>query len=172
KCYNYDVIIHHALKNPNSFSWTDVEPAPMPEASRALFAPCRDIMGVDGAFIVPMFDALGFAGVIALFHEQRQIEERAKKPLRLIALYAAERAREIRGIETGMGVWQSCPLTQRQREMLAYSANGKSDGDVSQIIARSEKTVNHHFERAKKILGVKTRAQAVAIAVHHGWVTL
>lgn len=170
RLYNSDAVIHYALRLSNSFSWTDVERRPMPENARAMFSACRDALGVDGAFIVPSYDAQGFAGLAALFHEQHAIEEDAKKPLRMIAHYASERAKEIRGVAITDPAWEICPLTQRQREMVAFSAMGKSDWDVSKLIGRSEKTINHHFERAKKTLGVKTRAQAVAIAVHRGWV--
>jgi DNA-binding CsgD family transcriptional regulator len=56
--------------------------------------------------------------------------------------------------------------------VLAFSALGKTDWEVAQILGISEKTANFHCERAKEQLGVATRAQAIAIAIHRGWVSL
>jgi DNA-binding CsgD family transcriptional regulator len=51
-------------------------------------------------------------------------------------------------------------------------AQGKTDWEIGQILGISEKTANHHLEAVKRKLSVATRAQAVAVAVHSGWVTL
>ena len=53
-------------------------------------------------------------------------------------------------------------LSPRERDCLAFVAEGKSDWDISQIIGIAESTVHAHVEKAKKRLGVKTRMQAVA----------
>ena len=56
--------------------------------------------------------------------------------------------------------------------MLSFAALGKSDWDISQIVGIAASTVNEHIEKAKQAIRVKTRAQAIAIAVHHGWITI
>jgi DNA-binding CsgD family transcriptional regulator len=45
---------------------------------------------------------------------------------------------------------------------------GKSDWDISVILAISEKSVNAYVERAKHKLGVTSRAQALVMAMRHG----
>lgn len=171
--FNVDQAVHLALQQPHAFSWADFEHAPMAEPARALFAECRYQLDIDGAFIVPIHDSGGFAGIVALFHEQGELKPEAKKALKLISVYGIERAKELHGLELDTAGWDaSCPLTPRQREVISFAAAGKSDWDVGQITGLSEKTVNHHFERAKKALNVKTRAQAVAISIQRGWVAL
>lgn len=171
--FNCDAAVHWALQRPDPFTWEEVEGRRLSRPAQALFAETRAHMGVDGGLVLPLHDTHGFAGLVAFFHEQRRLAPDVRKALRLIGLYASERARELCDLGAENGVDDVvCPLTDRQREALAYAAMGKSDWDVAQILGLSEKTVNHHFERAKKTLGVKTRAQAVAIAVHRGWLAI
>jgi LuxR family transcriptional regulator, quorum-sensing system regulator BjaR1 len=173
KYYNVDYVVHLALQQPYAFSWADFEESSMPDAARALFAECRSCLKVDGALIVPTHDSGGFAGFIAMLHEQTKLEPEVQKALKLIAVYGIERAKELHGLALDRAGWDApCPLTARQREVLSFAAAGKSDWDVAQIVGLSEKTVNHHFERAKRTLDVKTRAQAVAVAVQRGWVAI
>ncbi|MBU1377461.1 MAG: LuxR C-terminal-related transcriptional regulator [Alphaproteobacteria bacterium] len=56
-------------------------------------------------------------------------------------------------------------LSPREGECLSWVAQGKSDWEIGQILGLSEKTVNHHVERAKRRLSVPTRVQAVVAAV-------
>jgi DNA-binding CsgD family transcriptional regulator len=56
-------------------------------------------------------------------------------------------------------------LTQREREILAWIAEGKSDWQIGQILNISSKTVNYHVENAKRKFAVATRIQAVIAAL-------
>jgi DNA-binding CsgD family transcriptional regulator len=134
---------------------------------------CRDLMCVDGCLVIPTHDAEGFAGLVSLFHEGKEPDAAMRRALKLMAIYASEKAKDLAGIEGEQtGANGNCPLTPRQREVLAFSALGKTDWEVAQILGISEKTANFHCERAKEQLGVATRAQAIAIAIHRGWVSL
>lgn len=59
-------------------------------------------------------------------------------------------------------------LTQREREVMSWIAQGKSDWQIGQILCISAKTVNYHAENAKRKLGVATRIQAVLAAIRSG----
>ena len=56
-------------------------------------------------------------------------------------------------------------LTAREREVLRWSAQGKTSWEIAQILQRSEATVNNHFASARAKLGVRTRAHAAAEAL-------
>lgn len=58
-------------------------------------------------------------------------------------------------------------LTDREREILAWIAEGKSDASIGQILCISSKTVNYHVENAKRKFAVATRIQAVIAAIRH-----
>lgn len=59
-------------------------------------------------------------------------------------------------LERGRG-----PLSGRQLECLAWAQEGKSAGDIGQIIGISGRTVEGHLAKACEALGVRTRVQAV-----------
>jgi len=53
-------------------------------------------------------------------------------------------------------------LTDRERDALAWVAEGKSDWEISMILGLSETTVRFHVDNGRKKLGAVNRAQAVA----------
>ena len=53
-------------------------------------------------------------------------------------------------------------LTDRERDALAWVAEGKSDWEISVIFGLSETTVRFHVDNARRKLGAVNRAQAVA----------
>ncbi|HVZ98771.1 MAG TPA: autoinducer binding domain-containing protein [Caulobacterales bacterium] len=167
--YNVDAVLHAVLRRPEGVTWAEVEARPMSRAARDLFGECRSALRVQGGLAVPTYDAAGFAGAVGMFFAEPQDAERMRA-LKLIGHFAMERAKELHGLFAHDGA--PCPLTAQQREILAYSAQGKSDWDMGELTGLSHKTVNHHFERAKAKLGVRTRAQAVALAVRHGWIAI
>jgi LuxR family quorum sensing-dependent transcriptional regulator len=171
--YNFDPVVHKAMKQTAPFAWAEVERRPLAKEAIKMFEECREHLKNDNAYVIPTHDAHGFAGLITLFHKERGFRPQTERALKLMAIYAIERAKELHGLKVdGEGWAAECPLTARQRELLSFAALGKSDWDVGQIVGLSEKTVNHHFERAKQSIGVRTRTQAVAIAVHRGWVVI
>jgi DNA-binding CsgD family transcriptional regulator len=60
------------------------------------------------------------------------------------------------------------PVTDRESEILAWIAAGKSDWQIGRILELSPKTVNFHVENAKRKFGVATRVQAVLAAERRG----
>lgn len=55
-------------------------------------------------------------------------------------------------------------LTQRERQVLAWAAQGKSAPVTAQILEISHSTVKGHIQSAMEKLGVSTKLQAVTIA--------
>lgn len=53
-----------------------------------------------------------------------------------------------------------------------YVAQGHTDAGIAPLLGVSVSTVHFHVENAKKKLNAKTRAQAVAVAVHLGLIKL
>ncbi|WP_028639379.1 response regulator transcription factor [Novosphingobium acidiphilum] len=56
-------------------------------------------------------------------------------------------------------------LTEREAEVLLWISYGKSNADISEVLAISPRTVQKHLERIYEKLGVETRAAAAAIAI-------
>jgi DNA-binding CsgD family transcriptional regulator len=55
-------------------------------------------------------------------------------------------------------------LGERQVECLYWAQEGKSAGDIGQILGISGRTVDYHIAKACAALGVRTRMQAVVRA--------
>lgn len=59
----------------------------------------------------------------------------------------------------------SSPLSRREAECLAWASRGKSSSDVGAILGLSPRTVDSYLEKVCAKLRVRTRIEAVALAV-------
>ncbi|AQW32653.1 response regulator transcription factor [Ralstonia syzygii subsp. celebesensis] len=60
------------------------------------------------------------------------------------------------------------PLSEREVEVLAWSARGKTSGEIATILGLSKRTVDFHIDNARQKLGVATRIEAVVKASSAG----
>ncbi len=63
-------------------------------------------------------------------------------------------------------------LTDREVEVLIWTAHGKTSKETSQILEISINTVNFHIKNIMMKLGAVNRASAVAMAVQSGLLDL
>jgi two-component system response regulator DesR len=61
------------------------------------------------------------------------------------------------------------PLADREREVLAASANGATIEDIAQKLYLSEGTVRNYLSTAIKKLGARNRVEAARLAERKGW---
>ncbi|WP_324777849.1 response regulator transcription factor, partial [Ralstonia pickettii] len=59
-------------------------------------------------------------------------------------------------------------LSEREAEVLAWSARGKTSGEIATILGLSKRTVDFHMDNAREKLGVATRIEAVVRASSSG----
>ncbi|MGW1498995.1 response regulator transcription factor [Streptomyces mirabilis] len=64
-----------------------------------------------------------------------------------------------------------CPLSRRELQCLIEIAKGESYESAGAALGVQRQTVATHAQRAYKRLQVTGAARAVAIAVHHGWIS-
>jgi len=60
-------------------------------------------------------------------------------------------------------------LTERELEILKYVIDGKTNKEIGKVVGLQEITVKVHVRNAYKKLGAANRADAVRIALQHGW---
>lgn len=93
--------------------------------------------------------------------------ERQVTGFMLLAAHTAARTEEM---FFGARAEAASPLSERQREVLAWTSKGKSAWEVGRILGIAESTVNQHLQAITKLLEVRGKAQAVAVATSSGWI--
>jgi len=69
---------------------------------------------------------------------------------------------------------QECPqtiairLTAREKELLQWTAIGKSSWEIAQIVQCTEAGVNYHFCNIRRKFGVRSRWIAMVMALEQG----
>lgn len=114
--------------------------------------------GVQDTLAVPFFGPHNSAGGMTIWLAHRTFSPEETKALRLAAGIAMDCMRSLK---------EPLPpvvpkLSVRERDCLAFVAEGKSDWEISVILSLSQATVHQHIENAKRKLGVRTRPHAVA----------
>lgn len=62
-----------------------------------------------------------------------------------------------------------CPLTERERDVLAATARGESTTDIAAALFLTEGTVRNYLSEAINKLGARNRREAAHIAEQQGW---
>ncbi|WP_297476086.1 response regulator transcription factor [Ferrovum sp.] len=92
------------------------------------------------------------------------------KPIDFDVLYEILRARLGRTREnptSSVGL----ELAEREREVLTWSARGKTSSEIALILGLSKRTVDFHIDNARTKLGVATRIEAAIRAASLGLIT-
>jgi DNA-binding NarL/FixJ family response regulator len=63
-------------------------------------------------------------------------------------------------------------LTEREMDVLRAAAHGHSNKAIAAQLGISSQTVQVHLRNIFGKLGVNSRSEAIAHAIHHGWITL
>jgi LuxR family transcriptional activator of conjugal transfer of Ti plasmids len=74
-----------------------------------------------------------------------------------------------RTIATSVADKEAAPLSQRERQCLAWAARGKTLAEAAVLMGITPRTVEFHLENARRKLGAVTIAHAVAQAVRRGF---
>ncbi|MBV8380439.1 MAG: response regulator transcription factor [Paucibacter sp.] len=121
--------------------------------------------------LAPRFQDVPFVFLTALQDRDNELKGRRlgaddylTKPIDFEILATVIEAR-IAGVAR-MGLWpQSVALTERELEVLTWSARGKTSEEIATILGLSKRTIDFHIDNARAKLGVTTRTQAVFKAV-------
>jgi LuxR family quorum-sensing transcriptional regulator LasR len=67
---------------------------------------------------------------------------------------------------------QPIKLTNREKEVLQWSAAGKSSWEIGQIVSCTEAGVNYHFCNIRRKFGVRSRWVALVMALEQGLIQM
>lgn len=160
-----DPTVQHALKSSLPLIWSD-----------AVFQPAQEMWeearghGLQVGWAQASRDAGGSVGLLTLARSADALDsnELDAKEARMgwLAQYAhAAMARLLTpklapGIETAM--------TAREKEVLLWTAEGKTAYEIAQILNLSERTVNFHINNVVQKLGTSNKTQAAVKAIALG----
>ena len=114
---------------------------------------------------VPVFGPLGLEGAMSLGGERIDASVQVRLPFKLIAETAFLAARRLLELPPDDEVGA---LSDREREVLAWTAAGRRQVEIAATLGLSERTVENHLRRIRKRLGVATTAQAIRVAIRNG----
>jgi LuxR family transcriptional regulator len=103
------------------------------------------------------------AGCLAYFTVLMHAKQRLSKPLRLLCLAHLAHCQIYRHLEESSRSKVQA-LSERELDVIAWSADGKTSGEMATLLGVSEHTVNFHFKNAKEKLGSSSKAGSVVKA--------
>lgn len=118
-----------------------------------------------GSLQVPIFGLLGLEGTMSLSGERIDASPQARLALELITQTAFRTARRLLELPPQEALGS---LSDREREVLAWTAASRRQTEIAATLGLSERTVENHLRRIRKRLGVATMAQAIRVAIRNG----
>ena len=164
-----DPVGAHCFRSIGPFEWTEApyNPETWPAAKRVMDA-AADV-GMRRGLCVPIHTFAGFQSVVSMGGEHVDLSPGAKRALHLMAIYAHDKAASVarRSQEPHL-----CRLSKREKEVLSWTAAGKTAWEVSRILGISEATVVNHLKAAARKFETPNRVATVVAALRRGEIAL
>lgn len=158
-----DATVPHGRRTQTPLNWSDK----VSGSARQLRSEARRF-GLRVGWTQSSLVAMGVAGMLTLSrsHETLSVVELASQEVKLRWLVNVSHL-ILSGILTSRQR-EKIQLTVREIEVLRWSADGKTSGEISAIMAVSESTVNFHMKNAVAKLQTANKTSAVARAASLG----
>jgi DNA-binding CsgD family transcriptional regulator len=138
------------------FAWSQIElKTPAEHALARALVDC----GFPDGLAVPCHGPHGYVAVVSLaFDRLEQLAPEERLAIEVASLVLHDRMRTLSPARAEMRL----TLSPRERDCIGFIAEGLSDGEIADKLGVGEATVMTHVQSARRKLGAKTRAQAVA----------
>jgi LuxR family transcriptional regulator, quorum-sensing system regulator BjaR1 len=156
-----DPVARQCRRSVHPFEWAEApyDPQQDPRAAEVMRR-AQDFRMARG-FIVPIHGITGYEACISVGGTDLDLNSRSKPAIHLMAMYGFDRVRRLLSPPAIIAY----RLTKREREVLAWSAVGKSAWDIGEILNITQRTVEEHLANCRRKLGAMNRTHAVAIAI-------
>ena len=165
-----DPMAAHCLRSTAPFEWCDApyDPLANPKAKEVMDRAADFRM--NQGFCVPVHTPEGYEAVVTMAGERVERAGQVRRALHLMALYAYGKAVELCMPKS----FPAAPrlLTKREREVLQWTAVGKTAWEISQILGVAESTVTAHIKAAAAKLDTPNRVATVVVAPRRGEISL
>ena len=161
-----DYSVAEARRRIAPFTWREAgSERVLSREEQALWATAQE-WGWEDGISVPIHGPGGYFGLVAMAASARTWSSAERYRLHAMAVATHERCRMLAGRAIVANL--PTPLSLRELECLRWVAAGKTDWEIATIAGIGEATVKTHVDAARKKLGAKNRAQAVARLVLGG----
>lgn len=161
--YKDDPVAARCRRSFDPFEWSQVsyDTESQPRAAEVMRAGRE--YGLNDGFVVPIVRGVGTMAGVTMAGRQPDFEPRAKRAMHLIGLYAHAKVVALPGRKEDQPA--KGDLTEGEREVLTWTAAGKSSWEISVILNLSEAGVVWRLKRAMSKLGASNKTQAVVNAI-------
>jgi LuxR family quorum sensing-dependent transcriptional regulator len=177
--YLHDPLLGTVLRSRSPFLWSWTREWFEREAGAARYPLAAKVLqdaqdcGLHGGLAVPVYRPQRNRGAVFFWHKDVAIDPRVKRALHMAGLYAYEKAESMSAV--GPGSTRRRPirrLTEREREVLRWTAAGKTSWEISVLLGIGEAAVNKLIASATSKLDAVNRTQAVVEAIRLGEIDL
>lgn len=163
-----DPVVRECRRSINPFEWADAPYDPVREPAAAEVMRRAAEFRMSRGFIVPIHGLTGYEAAVSLGGVDLDLNVRSKPALHLMGIYAFDRVRRL------LDPMPKAPfrLTRREREVVAWAAQGKSAWEIGEILHIAQRTAEEHLATAARKLGAVNRTHAVAIAIRSKVISL
>lgn len=154
-----DPTVAHGMKSVLPLVWTD-----------KVFDQCPEFWedarghGLRVGWAQSSYDARGVGGLLTLARSHDTLSETELRDHSLKMSWLVQVAHEGMTRLVSIATPSGPPLTARELEVLRWTADGKTSGEVGQIMHISERTVNFHVNNALAKLGAVNKTAGVVKA--------
>jgi len=168
-----DPVLLRARGERDLFSWGGASRAPAGNRAQRQFFDEAMTFGLSAGITMPIRGGFGRAAAFTLATNERHVDLDAivdewKDVLQQIGLYFHVHVAARIGTAFAPRDGDENELTQRERQCLAWTAQGKTAADIAVLVGISQRTVVFHLENARRKLGATSITQCVAIALRRG----
>lgn len=155
-------LIRGVQTQASSFVWSEA----FPDSSRSPWQGWKVLSDFDleDGIGVPVHGPGGYCAVVSLGFERIDLSPQERRALDLASIALHDHMRALSPLPAP----SFTQLSERERDALAFVAEGKSDWEIGVILNIAQATAHSHVENAKRKMGARSRAQAVARAVRMG----
>jgi LuxR family transcriptional regulator, quorum-sensing system regulator BjaR1 len=163
----HDPSQRHARRTVHPYEWKDApydaeaEPKALEVVQRA-----TDLK-VGNGFVVPVPGPSGCIGQVWMSRSDFRLTKRDKPALHVMALYAFGRVEQLARPSTSKPI-----LTMREREILTWTATGKTAWEIGELLNISERTVEWHLQSIAQKLGTCNKVQTLTVAIREKLIVL
>lgn len=169
-----DPTVLHCANRVTPFFWNKLpDLLESPPADKNVIFEARDF-GLRAGISIPVHGATGESAIFSVVSGEDSIQnlrliDTQTPILHMFSSYLHETINRVTG--SGDFTGTTLKLTQREKDCLCWSADGKTAWEISQILNISERTVVFHIRNATEKFGVSNKTHAIARAVLEGYIS-